>query len=268
MDTRQPISKSALREHYEHLPKEYGFASQCKMTLLGDLRGKRVLDVDCRRGKGVVKLSDYVGARGYVVGVDPDPEWIAVADSYVEDAWRRNGLPGNNMEFRVAYPEDLVGAGLRDASFDLVFANSSINVAYSLEAVLGEVFRVLRPGGVFVFDGVVAAGVRDGDTVARARRLGNAVQAALSRGEFERMVAHAGFEPPEYYEESDVRAQTGYADGFEVPVVETDEAVRFVKTTARICKPRRQARPGYVNRVGGASREQAAGFESCGDDVS
>ncbi|WP_139652900.1 class I SAM-dependent methyltransferase [Raoultibacter phocaeensis] len=239
METHHPIDERILKEHYERLPQEYGFASQCKMVLLGDLKHKRVLDIDCRRGKGVVKLSDYVGARGHVVGVDPNPEWIAVAESFMEDAWRRNGLPENNMEFRHAYPEDLASAGLADSSFDLVFANSSIALDYSPEMIVREVFRVLRPGGVFVFDGVVAESLRDADTLAWARAIGNAVQAAFYRKAFEQMVADVGFDRPEYYEESDVRPETGSADGIEVPVAETGEEVRFVKTTARICKPRR-----------------------------
>ena len=239
MNEEQPLDEGALKAHYEQTPTEYGFASRCKMVLFGSITGKRVLDVDCRRGKGVVKISDYVGSRGHVVGVDPNPAWIAIAESFVEDAWRRNGLPENNMEFHVAYPEDLAAAGLEDDAFDLVFANSSINIDYCPEAIFRELFRVLRPGGVLVFDGVVAAGPRDAGTVARARALGNAVQAALSRAEFEALVGRAGFESPEYYEESGVAAETGFENGFEVPVAETDEKVRFVKTTARICKPRR-----------------------------
>ena len=239
MQADKPIDEESLRAYYEQLPNEYGFASQCKMTLLGDIKGKRVLDLDCRRGKGVVKLSDYVGARGRVVGVDPTPEWIEIARSYQDDAWRRNGLPENNMEYLVAYSEDLAAAGFEDGAFDLVFANSSVNVDYCPEAVFAEAFRVLRPGGVLVYDGVVAAGARDADTVARARALGNAVQAALARDEFEGIMARIGFEKPEYYEESDVRPETGYMAGYEVPVAESDEDVRFVKTTARIYKPRR-----------------------------
>ena len=55
----------------------------------------------------------------------------------------------------------------------------------------------------------------------------------------EAMMARIGFARPDYYEESDVRPETGYKGGFEVPVAETGEDVRFVKTTARIDKPRR-----------------------------
>ena len=238
MEALRSFSTEALREYYEQLPNEYGFASQCKMTLLGDLRGKRVLDVDCRRGKGVIKLSDFVGPKGFVVGVDSTPAWIEIALSFREDAWRKNGLPCSNMDYRVAYPEDLAAAGLKDSSFDLVFANSSVNVDYCPEAVLGEVFRVLRPGGVLVFDGVVAEGDRDENVVAQARALGNAVQAAFSRDEFGEMVARRGFDVPEYYEESFVSPETGYKGGFEVPVAPSDEDVRFVKTTALIYKPR------------------------------
>lgn len=232
------IDRTVLKAYYDTLPKEFGFASRCKMTLLGDIVGKRVLDIDCRRGKGVIKLSDYVGPRGFVLGVDPSPEWIEIARSFMDDAWRRNGLPFNNMNYAVAYPEDLAAAGVADESFDLVFTNSSISLDYDMAQVLREAFRALRPGGLLVFDGVVAEGPRDAATVARARAIGNAVQASPSRLDFDCMVTEAGFYAPEYYEESFVRPHEGYRDDYEVSAVESDENVRFVKTTARICKPR------------------------------
>lgn len=227
-----------LKAFYEARPSEYGFASQCKMTLLGDLTGKRVLDIDCRRGKGVIKLSASVGPKGFALGVDPSPEWIEIAQSFKEESWRKNGLPSCNMDYAVAYPEDLAAAGIAEGSFDAVFANSSIAIDYDPERVVREIFRALRPGGVFLFDGVVAEGERDAATVEQARALGNAVQASPSRAEFERMVKDAGFFAPDYYEESEVRPETGYVDDYTVPVADTSENVRFTRTTALVSKPR------------------------------
>ena len=60
-----------------------------------------------------------------------------------------------------------------------------------------------------------------------------------SRDAAEAWMARIGFARPDYYEESNVRPETGYKGGFEVPMAETGEDVRFVKTTARIDKPRR-----------------------------
>lgn len=238
MSTRTASEREVLRDYYEQLPREFCFASKCKMSLLGDITGKRALDIDCRRGKGVIKLSDYVGQRGYVVGVDPSEEWIELARSFMDDAWRRNGLLENNMDYRTACAEDLSAAGLEDDFFDLVFANSSINVDYSPAWAIQEAYRVLRPGGLFIYDGVVTEGERDEDVVAQARILGNSVQAALSRGTFEKLVRDAGFDAPDYHEERVMEPSEGYVEDFVVPVVETNEDPRFIKTTARIYKPR------------------------------
>lgn len=235
----EKIDPKVLADYYANLPKEYGFHSQCKMTLIGDIRGKRVLDVDCRRGKGVIKLSDYVGQKGSAVGVDPSPEWIELALSFMDGAWRKNGLIRNNMDYRVAYPENLGMAGLRDDEFDLVFANSSINLAYDPKAAFAEFFRVLRPGGMLMFDSVVAEGERDPQIVEAARGIGNSIQSAPSRAALGRVAREVGFHEPEYYEEHEVAPNIGFKDDEIAPAVEAAEDVVFTKTTARIMKPRR-----------------------------
>lgn len=237
MGAIKTISPEVLKAHYEKLPKEYGFAGKCAMTLLGDLTGKCVLDINCRRGKGVLKLSECVGSQGHVVGVDPTPEWIEIARSQKGEVRSGHGLSENNTEYLVAYPEDLAAAGLTDETFDVVFANSSVNLAFCFEAVLRETFRVLVPGGVLVYDGVVVSSKRDAVTVGRARALGNAVQAALFREDFEAMMERIGFEQPIYHEESEIRPEAGYKDDFEVPVAQTSEDVRFTKTTVHLTKP-------------------------------
>lgn len=228
-----------LADFYASQPKEWGFHSQCKMTFIGDIRGRKVIDIDCRRGKGVIKLSDYVGQKGFALGVDPSPEFVEIGLSFMDEAWRKNGLIANNMDYRVGYPENLAVAGVRDGEFDLVFANSSINLAYDPRAAFAEFYRVLRPGGVLMYDAVVAEQERDPEVVEKAREIANSIQSALSRETVNAYAREAGFYAPEYYEEFEVAPNVGFKDDEVVPIVECDERVTFTKTTARIAKPRR-----------------------------
>ena len=227
-----------LQAYYAALPNEYGYASQCRMDVLGDVRGKRMLDVDCRRGNGVIKFSDWVGQRGFVLGVDPNPEFIDIALGFMENAWRRNGLVRNNMDYRVAYAERLIDCGVPEGAFDVVFCNSSIALDYSPALAFREMYRALRPGGMLVYDGAVAEDDRDAEVVAQARKIGNAVQSAFSRNDLAKFVTSVGFDLPEYHNISVVDADTGFNDRYTVPVVETDEWVTFLRTTALIYKPR------------------------------
>ena len=234
-DNRPSVEELAA---YYAQPREYNFATQCRMELLGDMRGKRVLDVDCRRGKGVIKLSDQVGGHGYALGVDPNPEFIAISLEYMDGAWRKNGLLKNNMAYKVAYPERLVDCGVPEEYFDMVFCNSSITLAYDPKLAFAEMFRVLRPGGTLIYDGAVCQEARDPEVVAQARVIGNAIQAAYSADDLRDYVVAAGFDAPEFYNICVVDADTGFKDDYKVPTVESDEAVTFLRVTARIYKPR------------------------------
>ena len=57
-----------LKAHYAQLPESGGLDSRCEMFVPGGLNDQMALDLACRRGKGVYKLSDHVGpaarARG------------------------------------------------------------------------------------------------------------------------------------------------------------------------------------------------------------
>ena len=101
-------------------------------------RGKDVLDLGCGAGVEVVRF-----ARGgaHVTGVD-------IAASAVELTRQNLAQQGLSAAVEVADGEHLP---FRDASFDFVYAHGVIQYTNDDRALAAEVRRVLRPGGLAVF---------------------------------------------------------------------------------------------------------------------
>lgn len=107
--------------------------------VVGPLEGRDVLDVGC--GGGILS-ERFAQAGARVVGVDP----MAACCRAGADHARQSSLPIAYLQMR---GEQLA---LADASFDVVVAADVLEHVADLPRVLAEVARVLRPGGVFVFD--------------------------------------------------------------------------------------------------------------------
>ena len=180
-------------EAYYAVQSRAGYSGRCEMELPDNLAGKRVLDLMCRNGKGAYKLADRVGSAGFVLGVDPDAACIqrasanAAANHAMAGEWRRT------LAFERGMPEDLRAAGIGDASFDVVFVNSALNLAWDLPQALREIARVLVPNGLLRHAGVFASVVQDQGRVRRLAAQGNVFGAARTCEEFERLAAEAGF---------------------------------------------------------------------------
>lgn len=98
----------------------------------------RVLDCGCGPGTITVDLAAAV-APGEVIGIDQQAEQLEHARALASE----RGL--SNATFREA---DVYALPFADASFDAVFSNALLeHVADPLRA-LGQMHRVLRPGGV------------------------------------------------------------------------------------------------------------------------
>lgn len=219
---------SELAAFYASRQFEYGFSSVCKMTLPVDrLKGKRVLDLCCRRGKGVYKLSSMVGEEGSVLGIDWNEAYIAEARDGAEHARRKNRLTRSNMEFRTAYPEDLISAGVGSSCMDMAYVNNVVNLFADPAQALRELGRVLKPGGLLVLETVYADVPRDPAVVEAARELGNSIQAARTLRENLDWLRQAGFGEPEVMEEYEVEADRGFQAGSSVDMVPSAESVRF-----------------------------------------
>ena len=233
------IPAGALAKHYGGKQFEYGFASVCKMLLpREELKGKKVLDICCRRGRGVYKLSSLVGDGGEVMGVDWSPSYVEEAKDGMSRAGRESGLSRNNMEFRVAFPEDLIGAGIGSSVYDAIYVNNVITLFYDQEQAIREFGRVLKPGGLLILETIFADRPRTDSVVDEARSIGNSVQAARTEQENFAWLEAAGFEAPSVEESFEVEADRGYKAGHIVPKVAGDENVKFTAVSLYVRKKR------------------------------
>ena len=115
------------------------FAGTGNPFAMGELReGERVVDVGSGGGIDSLVAARMVGPTGQVIGVDMTPAMLDRARA----AARESGL--ENVEFREAYMEDLP---VPDDWATVVISNGVLNLTPDKQKTLGEMFRVLRPGG-------------------------------------------------------------------------------------------------------------------------
>jgi SAM-dependent methyltransferase len=107
--------------------------------LLGDVAGRRILELGCGAASGARWL---VTQGAYVVAVDLSAGMLRHAAA----ASARSGVRPPLLQC------DALTLPLRDGSFDIVFtAFGAVPFIDDSAAVMLEVFRVLRPGGRWVF---------------------------------------------------------------------------------------------------------------------
>lgn len=97
----------------------------------------RGLDVGCGDGLLTRIIHEQSGGTRTWVGIDPDPEEIALAKN--GGLYDRCHVTGGAM------------LPLESASFDFALSNSVLEHIPDLPPVLAEVARVLKPGGKFIF---------------------------------------------------------------------------------------------------------------------
>jgi 2-polyprenyl-6-hydroxyphenyl methylase/3-demethylubiquinone-9 3-methyltransferase len=107
--------------------------------IVGAWQGRRVIDVGCGGGFMSVALAER-GAQ--VRGVDPSEGSIRAARAHADGL----GLP---LEFQVGAGEALP---MEDASADAVICVDVLEHVADLAQVVREFSRVLKPGGVLLFD--------------------------------------------------------------------------------------------------------------------
>jgi SAM-dependent methyltransferase len=100
--------------------------------------GERVVDVGSGAGIDSFIAARMVGPDGRVVGVDMTPSMLEKARAAAAEARLAH------VEFRQGFGEALP---VPDGSADVVISNGVLNLMPDKRAALGQMFRVLAPGG-------------------------------------------------------------------------------------------------------------------------
>lgn len=151
--------------------------------------GEIALDLGSGGGLEVLLAARQVGAEGFVYGLD-------MTDAMLETA-RRNAVKAGatNVSFLKG---DIEAIPLPDQSVDAILSNCVINLAPDKGQVLGDAFRVLKPGGRLavsdiVFDGDLAdVPVTEAD-LRTALSWSGCFAGALTMNRYRELLTAAGF---------------------------------------------------------------------------
>lgn len=176
------------RIHSEVQNRFYG----CGSPIPHQLEGKTVLDLGCGSGRDVYILSQLVGEKGLVVGVDMTAKQLAVAREYLDYHMDLFGYERTNVILQQGFIEDLAAMGIADNSVDVVVSNCVINLAADKEQVFREIFRVLKPGGELYFSDVFSDRRIPQRLAADPLILGECLGGALYQEDFRRILHGLG----------------------------------------------------------------------------
>lgn len=142
-DTSYRTFTGQAAENYEaHFVPAIGTPVAYELLRAADLRpGERVLDVGCGTGLIARRAATVVGETGTVTGVDVAPDMIELAKTLPVD-----GAP---TEWHVG---DAAALPFEDESFDVVLSQMALMFVQDRRAAVGEIHRVLTPGGRVAFN--------------------------------------------------------------------------------------------------------------------
>jgi SAM-dependent methyltransferase len=167
-----PPNRDHLKR-YLNPPSDTAFPLEYAFWLLGEVRGKAVLDFGCGSGENIVPIVER-GAR--VIGIDISPELIELARL-------RLALAKLEATVQVGSAYD---TGLPDSSVDVIFCIALVH-HLNVECVCKEMCRVLARGGKII----LSEPIRFSPSYARLRNLLTARSSNVS--EYEHPLTRAEF---------------------------------------------------------------------------
>jgi len=202
-------------------------------TALAELKaGETVLDLGSGGGIDVLLSARRVGPTGKAYGLDMTDEMLALA----RDNQRKAGA--ENVEFLRG---EIEAIPLPDNSVDVIISNCVINLSGDKDRVLGEAFRVLKPGGRFAVSDVVTRGAIPEQLRRDVLLWVGCIAGALEENEYRGKLAAAGFEgigiePMRVYRVEDAREFLS-GKGVDVDAIAESVDGKFMSAFIRATKP-------------------------------
>ncbi|XP_040003294.1 arsenite methyltransferase isoform X1 [Xiphias gladius] len=192
----QPIPaliRQALKKvHPEVTARYYG----CGLVVPECLEGCRILDLGSGSGRDCYMLSQLVGEKGHVTGIDMTEDQLEVARTYVDYHMQQFGYKKPNVSFVQGYIEALTEAGLEKSSFDIIISNCVVNLSPDKKRVLAEAYSVLKDGGELYFSDVYSSGRLTEEMKNHKVLWGECLGGALWWQDLLRLAEEVGFSPP------------------------------------------------------------------------
>ena len=147
--------------------------------------GDTVIDLGSGAGNDCFVARHETGVTGKVIGVDFTEAMIKKARENAEK------LGYNNVEFRQG---DIDNMPVSDEVADVVVSNCVLNLVPDKPKVIGEIMRVLKPGGHFSVSDIVLIGELPEELRKDAEMYAGCVAGAIQKDEYLGLIQQTGFE--------------------------------------------------------------------------
>ena len=148
------MSKKNIRDHWNLIASGYqkdrnlsfddieyalGYARESELNLIGDVKGKKVIELGCGGGENSIILAK----KGAIcTGVDISSEQLKYAKNLSKEHKVRIKLIKGDIE-------DITM--IDDSVFDIAISIFALDWMQDLNAAFKEAYRILKPNGIFVF---------------------------------------------------------------------------------------------------------------------
>lgn len=148
-------------------------------------KGDIVIDLGSGAGNDCFVARHETGIEGKVIGIDFTPIMIEKARINAEK------LGYNNVEFREG---DIDAMPVSNNLADVIVSNCVLNLVPNKQKVIGEIYRVLKPGGHFSISDIVLVGNLPGALREDAEMYAGCVSGAIQKSEYLRLIEENGFQ--------------------------------------------------------------------------